>query len=229
MIPTFYECEFCSSSFVNEKNLKKHRCKFMDRYEHVTQTKKGISAYNLYLKWLKAKGRSVKYIDEKTFIHSTQYNHFIKFIDFYRKHSIPDLNSFIKIMIKEDIYPQNWFKDKVLEFFLEKYDTDISPKKHISKTVETILRLCDGLECKPKELFIILSSSELFLLIKSRKLSPWLLLNSKEFKKFLIQRASANDRDYIQKYINPKKWKDIMKEHPIERKYIKIILEELGI
>lgn len=227
MIPNIHQCEFCSATFVNEKNLEKHSCKFMKRYEHVTKKKKGISAYNFYIKWLKTSGKSVKYIDKHSFIHSTQYNHFVSFVDFLAEKGIPDANLYIAFMISKDLLPQHWKRDDALEEFLEYYDCDISPKKHIEKSVDTIMRVAEALECEPSEIFEHLDNNTVLILVQARKISPWLLLNSTKFKQYLRERASAKERNYIQKHINPAKWKEILKKNEHLLPDIRLILKEL--
>lgn len=229
MLPNIHQCEFCSATFVNEKNLNKHECKFMKRYKTVTKTKRGVSAYNLYCYWLKSSGKSTKYVDRHTFIHSTQYNHFTRFVEFVAEKGIPDTRLYVRIMSKKDLMPQHWTRDDVLEYFLERYDCDINPKKHISKSVETILRLAEALECDTSEIFANLDNQTILILVQSRKLSPWLLLNSKKFREYLATDASAKERDYIQRHINPAKWKKIIKDHSKLIPDIKLILQEFGL
>lgn len=229
MIPNIHQCEFCHATFVNEKNLEKHSCKFKKRYEFITRKTRGLSMYQLYLTWLKKAGRSIKYVDEHTFIHSTQYNHFYRFSEFAAEMGIPDIMVYIEVMLKKGLQPQHWCRDDVLQYFLEYYDCEINPKKHISKSVDTIMRIAEALECDHSEIFQHLDNNTILVLIKSRKLSPWLLLNSKKFREYLRNNASAKERDYIQKYINPAKWKEILARDPNMLKDIRLILTEFGL
>lgn len=229
MIPNIHQCEFCSATFVKKESLEKHECKFMQRYNNVTKTKRGIAMYQMYLHWLKKSGKSVKYVDAHTFIHSTQYNHFQRFIKFAAEKGLPDSYLYAEMMGKKGILPQHWRRDDVLEYFLERYDCDVSPKKHIAKSVETILRLSDALECDTSDIFQQLDNHTILVLLQSRKLSPWLLLNSTKFKEYLVSSASAAERDYIQRYINPQKWKKILNENKKLISDIKLILEEFGL
>lgn len=229
MIPNIYQCEFCSSTFVTEKGYKAHNCKYMKRYEYVTKRPKGVSSYNYYLKWLRESCKSTKYVDQHTFIHSTQYNHFQNFLSMCKEQGIPDRDVFIKIMCKKKISPQHWCREEVIQYFLETYDTDIDPIKHLDKTVDTVLRLTEALECPTSELFNNLDNDIMLTLIKTRKLSPWVLLNSKKFKEYLLKRASAKEREYIQKYINPAKWNKIISNNPKMKKMITVIIEEFGL
>ena len=225
MIPNYYECEFCSATFVNKKNLKKHNCKYKKRYLHIKTNRRGLSAFNYYKKWLSISGKSIKYVDEHTFVHSIHYNHFVKFISHIKEKGIPDILLFIRIMVKKGISPQNWLHEKTLELFLEEYDLS-DPVKQISISVDTIIRITDALECEPKEIFNILTVPDISMLVKTRKISPWLLLNSSTFKEYLKNRATASDREYIQKFVNPKKWKSIINNNEKIKKAVLEIIEQ---
>ena len=229
MFTNYHECEFCSATFVSAKNLEKHNCKYKKRFAYITQNKKGIAAFSYYKKWLTLSGKSIKYIDGHTFIHSVNYNFFINFVDLCKDNGIPDVIQFIKTMISTKISPKHWTRKDVIEFFFEEYDLKGDPKKHISISIDTIIRISDALSCEPKEIFQILEPKEISLLIKTRKLSPWLLLNSKEFGLYLKNKASAQDREYIQKFINPKKWKEIILRDPKLKKAIEQIIQEFDL
>lgn len=226
MIHNLHQCEYCSATFVNERNLLKHSCKYKERFRYITKKKRGIAMYAKYLHWLKKSGKSTRYVDQHTFIHSTQYNHFDRFLQFASEKGIPDIDLYIEVMIKKDLPPQHWIRDDVLKFFLDYYDHEINPKVHISKSVDTLFRLSDAIGCETGDIFNELDNKTILILLQSRKLSPWLLLNSDKFREYLRYRASAKERDYIQQYINPLKWKKIMKKNTKLLKDIQLILKE---
>lgn|SRR5690625_4016333 len=208
-----YQCKYCSITFATEDGYDKHVCRYMERYVYVKTTPTGISAYNYYLTWLRLKGRSVRYIDEHTFIHSTQYNHFINFINMCNERGVPTKESYIRVMMDIGILPQFWTRDEVYSAFLEEYDVHIDPVKQIDISHSTILQLSEAMECETSEFFDNIDVDIFFTLLKTRKISPWLLLLSNKFRIFLFGRATSTERSYVQKYINPKKWEKIFTEH----------------
>ena len=231
MIPVYHQCDFCPKTFVNKENLKKHqaKCEFTLRHAFITESGSGINMYHLYLYWLKSNGKSVKYVDRHTFIHSVHYKAFERFIEFAKKKSIPDKKTYIKICNGFKLAPRDWSLEKTYETFLEVYDEYIPINKQIERSVDTIYTLSDALEVEPENIFEELDPSDVSKLIKSRKISPWFFLNSEKFKEFLINRASAKDREHIQKSTNPEKWKEIFTGKDKKRKSVCNIIKQMGL
>lgn len=222
----FLACEFCSTTFSTTLGYGEHNCTYKQRYNYITKSARGISTYRNYLSWLQKSGKMITFVDEHTFIHSRLYKAFTNFTEMSHEFSLPSVATYIDIMIMLGITPQNWTNKAVIERFYEEYDfTD--PNKHIAVSVDTIFKLCDGLECSPVELFNVLDGDAILILIKSRKLSPWLLLHSNSFHKYLLNKASAAERDYIQMYINPKKWRGMVSKYPDVVEDIRILVAEL--
>lgn len=229
MIPIYHQCDFCSKTFVNEKNLDKHSCDFKDRYEFITKRAVGQSMYKLYLYWLRMNGKSTKYVDQHTFIHSTHYKPFKRFIDFCKTKSIPNKKTYIKICNSYNLAPRDWSTEKTYETFLEIYDELIPVNKQIDISLDTLFQISDALEIEVADVFDELEPSDVSKLIRSRKISPWLFLNSERFKRFLIDKASSADRDHIQKSTNPSRWKGIFEKNAIKRRKVCELIKQLGL
>lgn len=232
MIPIYNQCDFCSKTYANEKNLNKHLesgCEFKKRFDNITKNPSGMGMYKLYISWLKSNGRSVKYVDEHTFIHSIHYKAFQRFLEFAKKHSIPNKKTYIKICNQYKLSPRDWSNEKTYEKFIEIYDEYIPVNKQFEISVDTIYTLSEALEVSVEEIFNELDADDISKLVKSRKISPWFFLNSDKFKSFLVQRASASDREHIQKYTNPKKWSKIFEERPKKRNAIRNMIKEMGL
>jgi hypothetical protein len=232
MIPIYNQCDYCSKTYVNEKNLKKHleeSCEFKKRFDNITKTPTGMGMYKLYLYWLTSNGRSVKYVDECTFIHSIHYKAFQRFIQFAKKHSLPSKRVYIKICNQFKLAPRDWSNMATYQKFIEIYDEYIPINKQFEISVETIFSLSEALDIDPPSIFEELDPEDVSKLIKSRKLSPWFFLNSEKFKKYLINRASASDREHIQKYTNPQKWNKIFSERPKKRESVRKMIRHLGL
>lgn len=230
MIPKFHQCEFCSKTFANEKNLAKHRCEFMERYEYITEKGSGIVLYKLYKFWLTDKKRSVKYVDQHTFIHSTHYKPFVRFMEFAKKNSLPDKELYISYCNKREISPKSWTDDGLYEEFIAWYD-EIHPfKKQLETSFKTIFQICEWLDLdEPAQIFDELDSKTILELLRRRKISPWLFFNSEVFLDYLKTSASAGERDHIQKVTNPKRWREIFKANPEKRKNAINLIKEIGL
>lgn len=231
MIPVYHQCDFCPKTFVNKENLRKHeeKCEFKLRHDFITNHGAGINMYKLYLYWLRSNGKSIKYVDRQTFIHSIHYKAFKRFIKFAKKKSIPDKKTYIKICNGFNLSPRDWTLEKTYEIFLEVFDELIPVNKQIEKSVDTIYTLADALEIEPENIFEELDASDISRLIRARKISPWFFLNSAKFKKFLCNRASAKDREHIQKSTNTQRWKEIFSKNPKKRNNVRSIIKQMGL
>lgn len=229
MIPIYYQCDFCNKTFVNEKNLKKHSCDFKERYEYITKKPTGQSIYNLYIFWLRSNGKSTKYVDEHTFIHSIHFKPFKRFMNFCKKKSIPNKKTYIKICNSYKLAPKDWTREQTYETFLEIYDELIPINKQIDISLDTLYQLAEGLDIEICEVFNEIDPSDVAKLIKSRKISPWLFLNSEKFKEFLINNANSETRDHIQKSTNPSKWGEIFERNSKKRETIYKLIKQLGL
>lgn len=229
MIPIYHQCDFCNKTFVNEKNLEKHTCDFKERYEFITEKSVGQSMYALYIFWLNSNGKSTRYVDEHTFIHSSHYKAFKRFMDFCKKKSVPNRKTYVKICNMYNLAPRDWTLEKTYELFLEIYDELIPINKQIDISLETLYTISDALEINICDVFKELEPSDISKLIKSRKISPWLFLNSERFKDFLINHADADTRNHIQQSTNPTKWKKIFENNHKKRNKIYELLKELDL
>lgn len=230
MIPKFHQCDFCSKTFANEKNLKRHRCEFMKRYEHISTTGSGMLAYKLYLFWLKDNKRSTKYVDKHTFIHSTHYKPIIAFIQFSKKNSLPDRKIYIKYCNSRKISPKSWTDTQLYEEFIAYYDELHPYNKQLEISFKTIFQICEWLEIDDiSTIFDEIDSKTILELLRRRKISPWLFFNSEVFLDYLETRATAEERDHIQKVTNPKRWREIFEKYPKRRKNAINLIKEMGL
>lgn len=232
MIPIYHQCDYCQKTFVSEKNLKGHQeksCEFKSRYDHIVNTTVGMAMYDLYCYWLRSNGKSTKYVDRNTFIHSIHYKAFGRFLEFSKKKSIPNKKVYIKVCNGFNLSPRDWSNENVYAEFIEIYDEYIPINQQIEGSLNTIFSLADALEIEPSDIFVELDASDVSKLIKSRKISPWFFLNSQKFREFLVNNASASDREHINKSTNPEKWKKIFEQKPKKRKKVCDMIKQLGL
>lgn len=222
-----YECEHCHMSFVREDNYLKHKCKQMIREEQI-KTPLGHAAYIFYGKWLKSNNRAVPTI--ATFLTSKYYNIFFEFARFTKRIKLPDIDLFIKLMKSKDLLPQFWTRDDVYVFYNEYLDAQIRPPTHMKYTVQTIFNLCDIFDCDPKDLFQHLNVSEWLQLLRERRISPWILLHSREFV-IMFRNLHPSERDLFEQLIRPGYWTYIINKKGNEKfvDLAKLMTKEMGI
>ena len=221
-----FECKFCKNKFVHEERYLKHRCKHMERAEEI-QTQTGQMAWLYYQKWMKAYRRMVPAIE--SFMVSKYYQCFIRFTKHAQKLNLPDIDTFILLMKKEDISPTIWTNDQVYSIYLEYLDRRAAPAHQAKITVNTLFKIADEKECDVSEVFEILEPNEVIDLLRERRLSPWLILFSGKFKQMLINETTTEQRIIMETIIRPKYWAEKFTKHASDVELMKKYIEELGL
>ena len=200
---TNYQCKFCHTRFVHEDRFMKHHCKQMKRDEEFRSVL-GQQAWAFYQNWMKAHRRMVP--AAKSFIHSKYFNSFLRFATFSNKVHLPDTSAFIWLMKDKDILPTIWTNDQVYSMYLEFMDRKVAPKRHAEITINTLFDLADEHDCEVSEIFDHLTPNEVIMLLRSRRISPWLLLKSDKFKDFFMKATSQEERIIMETIIRPPYW-----------------------
>jgi len=199
-----YQCHYCGHRFTHEHRFIKHRCKQMIRDEEF-RSADGQAAWLYYQKWMKAYRRIVP--NSKSFLHSKYFNSFFRFSQFVKRVQIPDIDAFIKMMKEKDISPTIWTNDQVYALFLEYMDRKVSPIRHAEITINTLFDLADEHDIDVSDIFDVVTPNEVIQLLRQRRLSPWILLNSTRFKQFYVDKTTAEERIVMESIIRPQYWK----------------------
>jgi hypothetical protein len=221
-----FECKFCKTKFAIEQRFINHRCKHMIRDEEF-RSPTGQAAWLYYQKWMKAYRRIVP--KSSAFLHSKFYNSFMRFAKFVKATSMPDTDMFIWLMREEDISPTIWTNDQVYAKYLEFMDRRAPPVKQAEITINTLFELSEEYECEVGDLFDILTPNEVIHLLRQRRLSPWILLNSSKFKEFFVNRVSTEERIIMESIIRPSYWGEKFSTSASDVERMKLYVAELSL
>lgn len=219
-----FECSFCHTKFVSEDRFLKHKCKQMIRDEQFRMAI-GQAAWIYYQYWMKVQHRQVP--RSTSFLHSKYYTSFIRFAEFVKKVQLPEPETFIWLMTEKEILPPMWDKDQVYAIYLEFLDMQGNPKKQAETTINTLFQAADAAECEVEEIFEVLTPNDVMQLLRQRRLSPWLLLNSKKFMKFFVERLSSGEQIVMESIIRPNHWAEKFKKRPKDVELMKRFVSEL--
>lgn len=220
-----YECKHCGTSYKREVAFLNHECEPMRRAAEL-QSMVGQRAYQLYSKWLTMKHGRPPSIE--TFADSKFYRTFIQIAKFVKAVKIADTNHFIRMAIESDLPPTMWTQDAVYSKFLHYMMSSVSPKEQVRITVNTFCQLSDIFDCDTADVFKHVGSSELAQIIRERKMSPWILMFSKQFKAFLLN-STPDVQQMFNDLIRPMYWKMKFEKSPSDVAYAKKVVQELGI
>lgn len=193
-----WHCEFCLRDFQTENGFMKHRCAERERLEEL-KSPRGQAAYAYYSEWMRLQKRSVPVADR--FMSSRQYNYFIKFTDWVEKTAIPNPNQFIKVMVETGTQPVLWCRDTTYAMYLQWYDNAYPPVNQFIETYDRLVNHATELGVPLTEVYPAMGASLIARLVRRRKLSPWLLVVSQKFLKW-VQALPPAEREIVSEAVN---------------------------
>jgi len=173
----------------------------MKRHE-LMETALGKRAFVFYNLWMEKKKRRV--LTPDAFRNSRYFNAFIKFATLVKRTNVPRPENYIWFMIENNFQPEMWTMGEVFIKYLEFLDNIVDPYDRVIDTINTYEKLSKKYGCKRNEIFDHVSSSEIIHHITTRELSPWMLLHSSNFVRYLrncdettkVQLSSVIREDY---------------------------------
>jgi hypothetical protein len=224
--PPRYQCKYCSKLFVRENMFLQHKCKDMIRAEEL-QTPIGQAALNYYVMWMKTYNRIVK--RPESFAHSKYYRTFIEFAKFVKSVKLPDVEKFLWLMKEKDLPPSLWKTDEVYSLYIEFLDNQLSPLKKVKISIDSLVTKASALDVDISDIFSAISINEILHMLRTRQLSPWLLLESKKFKEKYKREATEEQKILLETFIRPDYWIEKRKNNPKIVEKIRKIVSELNI
>lgn len=221
----YFKCDHCGALLSSQKMLDKHTCEPKRRYE-THETMEGRAAYMVFTKWLRYRKCSDSAMTKKKFIESRYYNSMFRFVEWSKKMSICDKNAYIRFMVKNNILPTLWCSRLMHEMYMEHFDNIHTIESQGKITARTIHRLSEAIGCEYTEVFKKVGTRGMITLITSRNLSPWILLTSKTFYRYL-QDLHPNERITLESIISPKYWGKKLEKDPEAKARAKKIVAEL--
>jgi hypothetical protein len=197
----------------------------MERAE-VIKTAIGQSAYAHYQIWMTKNRRRAPPIE--TFQTSVYFTPFIKFAEFARNVSLPNVEKYIELMVEKKISPTLWSRNECYSIYLEWNDRLSTPMEQAEISVDTIMKIADAGGVSPGEAFKVLHPADIMQFLIERKLSPWLLLCSKAFKSKLKEMNEGEQKE-IMRLIGIDYWATKLERNPKVVEEMKLIAKELGI
>lgn len=147
---------------------------------------------------------------EDSFLRSAGFPHFVKLIRFARETHVPDLPLYLKIMVAAERRPNTWINDHSYRIFLETMNSQAASTEMIDISAKTIQALAEKNEMRVPVYVLLMDVGEMLQLIRQRRLSPWVVLNSDLFKR-KIQGATPEEKEVIARLIDADYWVVTMK------------------
>lgn len=221
-----YRCKHCGMHFVYEDRYLVHKCKQMKRLEEL-QTLLGQTAWQFYQTWLRKQKRMPP--QPNVFLTSKYYRTFMNFAEFAKKTDLPTPDKFIWLMVEKTWPPTLWTNDEVYTTYLEFLDYKTTPLEQVKLSIETLLAYANKHDIDVAEAFDKMLPTEVIHYVRTRRLSPWLLLFCKSFKTMFKDRVSPEQKIILETLIRPEHWAKQFEEHGKSIEKIKHYVQELNL
>lgn len=185
-------------------------------------------AFLVFRKFYEVSYRNNKPRTYQDFMDSPHYTGFIRFGRYL--HEIQALNpeGFVEFLVKAEVPMKKW----EAEFVYEQFVRELAKREPADAAVERNILIMKQWETDYNEpwydFFRKVNTNTATALIRSGRLSPWLLYTAESAKDLLI-RMSEEQMIMIQQYITPVFWERKLSEHPEDVTFIKGLLDEAGI
>ena len=226
VVPTGFVCKYCHKHFVREYAYLEHKCTQMKRIEELA-TPLGQTALTYYQYWFKVM-KKIPPVPE-VFLTSAYYRTFNNFALFVRKVNLPNPNNFISLMVLKNFQPTMWTLDATYALYMDYLEHHTTPMEQVRLSIATLLTYSESHDIDIEDIFDKLHPSELIAMIRERRVSPWLLLNSKKFKHFFINVASKEQQMIIESLIRLESWAKRLTDNPDLTQKIKHYVQEINI
>jgi hypothetical protein len=203
-------CQHCEKQFVFETGFMNHSCTQGKRAAEL-KSLTGQAAYLYYCNWLKLQTKSIPTIE--TFSTSKQYNNFIKFVDWQKRVSIPNVDLFMKLMVDSKILPVLWCREQTFAIYIEYYESVNTPDQQFLESFNKVLSLSKDLGVDKTQVYTELGVEQILSFIKKRKLSPWFLLSSTKFLPW-AKTLQTNEREALVNAININLYASKIQQNP---------------
>lgn len=215
MAKEYYSCKYCDKILKSEKSFINHYCEEKNRHMQLS-TINGQIAFHIYKRWIQI--RLAREVDYDNFKLSRFFHSFMKFAKYYKAiKGLDDLDDFLYVMITKKIYPSSWMDSRVIAYYFAELEK-VNPKEKIEKTCKNILKICDSYECETKDFYKNVEFYIMLEFIRVHKISPWILLNSKNFFVWLHNLADY-EQDAMDDFIDVNHWKTLFKDDPKSKQF----------
>jgi len=222
-----YQCKFCEKKFHREKTLSTHMCVKKRRYMDIDTagSRFGLRAFQ---KFYEISTKSKKPKTQQEFIDSPYYVDFAKFGNHLAVLKPVYLEQYIEFVIKNGIDLKDWTKDHVYEVYILDLIKKEPAASAAERTITEIMEWSEKNGTPFNEFFKTISANEGAYLIKTGRISPWVLYLCASGET-LMTRFNDDHSGMIGNIIDPGYWMRKFKKQHEDVDYIKNLLEQAGL
>jgi hypothetical protein len=170
--------------------------------------------------------KKIKSFEE--FADSPYYIDFVKFGNHLALLKPVHIEQYIDFVILSGLKMPKWTSDPVYELYVENLVKTEPPVSAVERSITTIMKWCETNSIKFSQFFSNISANEAAYLIKTGRISPWVLYLC-ETGGLLMDRFNEDHAKMIGQVIDPGFWMKKFKKSGDDVDYIKPLLEQVGL
>jgi len=220
-------CKFCERTFKSEQTLAKHMCTKKQRMAD-KDTIGAQLGYRVFQRFYELSTTGKKPKSFMDFIESQYYIAFVKFGRHLVALNPIDSNDFVDYVIKNAIKLSDWQKDKVYSDYLRIHMEKEPVDRAVERSIIEMGEWSKNSNMPLSDFFTHINTIEAVFLIKSGRISPWVLYLSDSSSKLLAD-FTEEQLALVKEVIDPRAWQHTFISNPNDVTFVKHILREAGL
>ena len=222
-----YICQYCSHGFTKEKTLVVHVCEQKRRALAKTE-KHVILGYDTYNRFYKRtqNAKIDKTYDE--FARSPYYNAFVKFGSFVSNVNPLYPERFIDYVVTSGVKLDHWCRDELYDNYVVNLVKTETVETALQRSITHMMSWGDDNNAPWNHYFLYVSLSRATYDVKDGKISPWLVLNSKNGKD-MLKKFNDEQLTAINVIMDVPFWLNKFKKLPADVELVKQVVKESNI
>lgn len=215
-------CKYCKKKFTSEKTLLVHVCVKKQRHadKDTIGSRIGFAVFQRFYE-LSTSATTKKTFDE--FVDSKFYGDFVKFGRYIADLNPISTNDFVDFVIKNGIKMREWYVDKTYYAFLKDFIEKETVERALERTIIEISKWSTENNVPNNQFFIKIGTIEAVHLIRSGRLSPWVIYLAST-SETLLNNFNSEQTKIIDGIVNVEYWKKIFMTRQDDVIFAKTIL-----
>jgi len=162
------------------------------------------------------------------FIGLSSYTHYLRLSKFIVLVHIHDPKIYLRAMIHHNRTLNQFTNNWSYRLYLEFLDEQIQPTDSIKTTINLLFDLAEEVELSVAELISELLLSEIMLLLRQGRISPWVVLHSSVIKSKIMSADPSQQKEFADMF-DQDTWRIKFSKFPAAVRTAKQVTKELGI
>lgn len=218
-------CELCDAKYKTETGLINHKCKAKLRLEEYKRAEGriGFIAYQQFYQRVLVRTNNQKEKSLIDYINSSYYKGFYKFGKYVVDLNMPYYHEYVDFLITYNIPLEKWTNDAIYDTYVQTQNKKENSERAVEKTFNTMNSWSKRTGENWKDYFIKEDKLKIINGIRTGKISPWVLYNSKTGQLFM-QSLDVTDLNVIFNFIDPQYWSLKFGRHHKEKNAVEQVL-----